>query len=134
MSSASKGKDGDILRTTMEALQIHIGAKCGEEAAKEFATGKKIVQPVPTHDATIITRHATRVVAEQQRLDALISSLMDIQSRLDQQIALDPTDVIDLKIKKADIDDQLAKAQDERGREMEVYLTPDEKALHSIAF
>jgi hypothetical protein len=59
---------------------------------------------------------------------------MDIESRLDQQIALDPTDVIDLKIKKAGIDDQLAKAQDERGREMEMYLTPDEKALHNNAF
>ncbi len=41
IGSGNKGKDGDMLRTSMEKMAIYIGTKFGDEAAQEWISGKK---------------------------------------------------------------------------------------------
>ena len=43
IGSGNKGKDGDMLRTSMEKMTTYIGTKFGDEAAQEWISGKKIV-------------------------------------------------------------------------------------------
>jgi hypothetical protein len=35
IGSGNKGRDGDMLRTSMEKMATYIGTKCGDEAAQE---------------------------------------------------------------------------------------------------
>ena len=42
IGSANKGKDGDMLRTSMEKMATYIGTKYGNEAAQEWTSRKKI--------------------------------------------------------------------------------------------
>ncbi len=37
----NKGKDGNMLRTSMEKMTTYIGTKYGNEAAQEWTSGKK---------------------------------------------------------------------------------------------
>ena len=43
IGSGNKGKDGDMLRTSMEKMATYIGTKFGDKAAQEWISGKKIV-------------------------------------------------------------------------------------------
>ncbi len=47
IGSANKGKDGDMLRTSMEKMATYIGTKYGNEAAQEWTSGKKITLSEP---------------------------------------------------------------------------------------
>jgi hypothetical protein len=39
ISSGNKARDGDMLRTTKEAMVTYFGTTLGEDTSKEFATG-----------------------------------------------------------------------------------------------
>jgi hypothetical protein len=41
IGSGNKGKDGDMLRTSMEKMATYIGTKFGDEAAQEWISSKK---------------------------------------------------------------------------------------------
>jgi hypothetical protein len=43
IGSGNKGKDGDMLCTSMEKMATYIGTKYGNKAAQEWTSGKKIV-------------------------------------------------------------------------------------------
>ncbi len=43
IGSDNKGKDGDMLRTSMEKMAMYIVTKYGNEAAQEWTSGKKII-------------------------------------------------------------------------------------------
>ena len=47
IGSGNKGKDGDMLRTSMEKKATYIGTKYGDEAAQEWTSGKKIILLYP---------------------------------------------------------------------------------------
>ncbi len=47
IGSANKGKDGDMLRTSVEKMATYIGTKYGSEAAQEWTSGKKITLSEP---------------------------------------------------------------------------------------
>jgi hypothetical protein len=48
IGSDNKGKDGDMLRTSMGIMATCVGTKYGNEAAQEWTSGKKItfIEPV----------------------------------------------------------------------------------------
>ena len=67
IGSGNKGKDGDMLRTSMEKMATYIGTKFGDDAAQEWISGKKIILPEPTHSQAILDRHAARVTATKNK-------------------------------------------------------------------
>ena len=58
ISSGNKGKDGDMLRTSVEKMATYIGTKFGNDAALEWTSGAQIVLPDPTYSPFILARHA----------------------------------------------------------------------------
>ena len=49
IGSGNKGKDGDMLQTSMKKIATYIGTKYGDEAAQEWTNGKKITLSKPAH-------------------------------------------------------------------------------------
>jgi hypothetical protein len=49
IGSGNKGKDGNMLRTSMEKMATYIGTKYGDEAAQEWISGKKIALAEPVY-------------------------------------------------------------------------------------
>ncbi len=68
ISSSNKGKDGDMLCTSMEKMATYIGTKYGNKAAQEWTSGKKIVLQEPAYLQAILVRHAKRVKATRERI------------------------------------------------------------------
>jgi hypothetical protein len=58
IGSGNKGKDGDMLCTSMEKMAMYIGMKYGNKAAQEWTSGKKIALLEPTYLQAILDRHA----------------------------------------------------------------------------
>ncbi len=56
IGSGNKGKDGDMLRTSMEKMATYIGTKYGDEAAQEWTSGKKITLSDVRRDPKILRR------------------------------------------------------------------------------
>ncbi len=67
IGSGNKGKDGDMLRTSMEKMATYIGTKFGDEAAQEWISSKRINPPEPAHSQAILNRHAARVKATKEK-------------------------------------------------------------------
>jgi hypothetical protein len=57
IGSGNKGKDGDMLRTSIEKMATYIGTKFGDDAAQEWISGKRIVLPEPAYSQAIRDRH-----------------------------------------------------------------------------
>jgi hypothetical protein len=66
ISSGNKGKDGDMLCTSMEKMARYIGMKYGDKAAQEWTSSKKIVLQEPAYSQAILVRHAERVKATRE--------------------------------------------------------------------
>ncbi len=62
----NKGKDGDMLHTSMEKMTTYIGTKYGDEAAQEWTSRKKTNLPEPTYSQAILDMHAARVRATRE--------------------------------------------------------------------
>ncbi len=75
IGSGNKGRDGDMLRTSMEKMATHIGTKYGNKAAQEWTSGTKIALPEPTYLQAILDRHAERVKVARDRLNLKLRSL-----------------------------------------------------------
>jgi hypothetical protein len=60
----NKGKDGNMLRTSMEKMTTYIGTKYGNEAAQEWTSRKKINLLEPAYSQAIRDRHAARVESQ----------------------------------------------------------------------
>jgi hypothetical protein len=56
IGSGNKGKDGDMLRTSMEKMATYIGTNFGDEAALEWISGEKTVLPEPAYSQAIRVR------------------------------------------------------------------------------
>jgi hypothetical protein len=88
IGSGNKGKDGDMLRTSMEKMATYIGTKYGDEAAQEWISGRKIIPPEPVHSQAITDRHAARVKATKDRIELKLQGLrtkkMAIQAEIDE--------------------------------------------------
>ena len=75
IGSGNKGKDGDMLRTSMEKMATYIGTKFGDEAAQEWISSKRIIPPEPAHSQAVLDRHAARVRATTDRIELKLRGL-----------------------------------------------------------
>jgi hypothetical protein len=65
IGSGNKGKDGDMLCTSIEKILTYIGTNYGGEAAQEWTPGKKIILSKPAYSQVILDKHAARVKANR---------------------------------------------------------------------
>ena len=97
IGSGNKGKDGDMLRTSMEKMATYIGTKYGDDAAQEWISGKRIVLPEPVHSQAIKDRHAARVKATKDRIELKLRGLKAEKVAIQGEIDTDPTNQALLK-------------------------------------
>jgi hypothetical protein len=71
----NKGKNGNVLRTSMEKITTYIGTKYGNEAAQEWTSGKKINHLKPAYSQAILDRYAARVRATREQIEFKLRSL-----------------------------------------------------------
>ena len=133
IGSANKGKDGDMLRTSMEKMATYIGTKYGDEAAQEWTSGKKITIYEPAYSQAIQNRHAARVKATRERIELRLKSLRAEKMAIEAEIIQAPTDRGLLK-ELQEVDNQIARGNIEINDEVEMKLTDDEKTAHSNAW
>jgi hypothetical protein len=131
ISSGNKGKDSDMLRTSMEKMATYIGTKFGDEAAQEWFSGKRIIPPVPVHSQAILERHAARVRATKDRIEFKLRGLRAKKLAIEAKIQVAITDLGLLKEMK-EVDDQIAKGEIVAA-EFEMKLTKDKKIAHANA-
>jgi hypothetical protein len=134
IGSGNKGKDGDMLRTSMEKMATYIGTKYGDEAAQEWTSGKKITLSEPAYSQAIRDRHAARVKATRERIELRLKSLRAEKTAIEAKINQAPTNRGLLKKRLQEVDDQIARGDIELNDEVEMKLTDDEKTAHSNAW
>jgi hypothetical protein len=75
INSGNKGKDGYMLRTSMEKMATNIGTKYSNKAAQKWTSCKKVVLLEPAYLQAILIRHAERVKATRERIELRLKSL-----------------------------------------------------------
>jgi hypothetical protein len=133
IGSGNKGKDGDMLRTSMEKMAMYIGTKYGNEAAQEWTSGKMIVLLEPAYLQAILVGHAERVKATRERIELRLKSLRAKKMAIEAKMISAPTDHGLLK-ELCEVDDQIAKGGIELKDEVKMKLTDNEKTAHSNAW
>jgi hypothetical protein len=133
IGSGNKGKDGDMLRTSMEKMATYIDTKYGNEAAQEWTSRKKIILSEPAYSQAIRDRHAARVKATKERIEVRLKSLRAEKTAIEAKINQAPTDCGLLK-KLQEVDDQIARGDIELNDKVKMKLTDDEKTAHSNAW
>ena len=92
IGSGNKGKDGDMLRTSMEKMGTYIGTKFGDEATQEWISGKKIIPPEPAYSQAVLLRHAARVKATKDRIELKLKGFRTEKLEIQAKIMSAPTD------------------------------------------
>jgi hypothetical protein len=132
IGSGNKGKDGDMLRTSMEKMATYIGTKFGDEATQEWISGKRITPPEPAYSQAILNRHAARVRATKDRIELKLRGLGAKKLAIEAEIQVAPTDCGLLK-EMREVDDQISKGEIELANEIKMKLTKDKKIAHANA-
>jgi hypothetical protein len=91
IGSGNKGKDGNMLRTSMEKMTTYIGTKYCNEAAQEWTSGKKINLLEPAYSQAIQDRYAARVRATRERIKLKLRSLRAEKMAIETKINDAPT-------------------------------------------
>jgi hypothetical protein len=126
IGSGNKGKDGDMLRTSMEKMATYIGTKYGDKAAQEWTSSKKIILLEPAYLQAIFVRHAERVKATRERIELRLESLRAEKTTIKAEIISAPTNCSLLK-ELHKVDDQITKGDIKLKDEVKMKLTNDEK-------
>jgi hypothetical protein len=135
IGSGNKGKDGDMLCTSMEKLATYTGTKYGNKAAQEWTSSKKIILLEPAYLQAILVRHAERVKAARERIELRLKSLRAEKTAIKAEIISAPTNCGRGLLKELrEVDDQIAKGDIELKDEVEMKLTNHEKIAHSNAW
>jgi hypothetical protein len=133
IGTGNKGKDSDMLRTSMEKMATYIGTKFGDEATQEWISGKRIITLEPAHSQAILDRHAARVRATKDRIELKLRGLRAKKLAIEAEIQVAPTDC-DLLKEMREVDDQIDKREIELADEVEMKLTKDKKIAHANAW
>jgi hypothetical protein len=133
IGSGNKGKDGDMLMTSMEKMGTYIGTKFGDEAAQEWISSKKIIPPEPAYSQAVLLKHAARVKATKDRIELKLKGLRTEKLAIQAKIMSAPTDQ-DLLKEMREVDDNIAKGEIELADEVDMKLTKDKKISHSNAW
>ncbi len=133
IDSGNKGKDGNMLRTSMRKMATYIGTKYGNEAAQEWTSRKKITLSEPANSQAIRDRHAARVKATREQIELRLKSLRAEKTAIEAKINQAPTNHELLK-ELQEVDNQITRSDIELNDEVEMKLTDDEKTAHSNAW
>ena len=120
IGSGNKGKDGDMLRTSMEKMTTYIGTKFGDETAQEWISGKKIVPTEPTYSQAIKTRHAARVKATKDRIELRLRGLTTEKDAIQAELLAGSSSDRTLLRELREVKDQMAKAEIELINEVDM--------------
>jgi hypothetical protein len=132
IGSGNKGKDGDMLRISMEKMGTYIGTKFGDESAQEWISGKTIIPPEPAYSQAVLLRLAARVNTTKDRILLKLKGLRTEQSAIQAKIMSAPTARGLLK-EMREVNDNIAKGEIDLADEVDMKLTKDEKISHSNA-
>jgi hypothetical protein len=127
IGSGNKGKDGDMLCTSMEKMAAYIGTKYSNKAAQEWTSGKKIILQEPAYSQAILVRHTERVKATRERIQLRLKSLRAEKMAIKAKIISAPTNCSLVK-ELHKVDDQIAKGDIEHKDEVKMKLTDDENS------
>ena len=130
IGSGNKGKDGDMLRTSMEKMGTYIGTKFGDEATQEWISNKKFITSEPAYLQAVLTRHAARVRATKDRIELNLIGLRTKESEIEAKLVSTPANQGLLK-ETRDVIDNIAKGEIELANEVDMRLIDDEKTAHS---
>jgi hypothetical protein len=130
IGSGNKGKDEDMLCTSMEKMALYIGTKYGNKAAQEWTSGKKIALLEPTNLQAILNRHAERVKATRDRLNLKLTSLKTEKAAIAEEIKANSTNHALLQ-EMREINNNITKGKIDLKDEVKMKLTKDEKTSHS---
>jgi hypothetical protein len=133
IGSGNKGRDGDMLCTSMEKMAIYIGMKYSNKAAQEWTSSKKIILQEPAYSQTILVRHAERVKVTRDRIQLRLKSMRADKTAIKAGLISAPTNCGLLK-ELHEVDDQIAKGDIELKDEVEMKLTDNEKTAHNNAW
>jgi hypothetical protein len=122
IGSGNKGKDGDMLRTSMEKMATYIGTKYGNKVAQEWTSGKKIALLEPTYLQAILDRYAERVKVTRDRLNLKLTSLKTEKAAIAEEITADSMNCTLLR-EMHEINDDIAKGEIDFKDEVEMKLT-----------
>ncbi len=154
ISLGNKGKDGDMLCTSIKKMTTYIGTKYGDEAAQEWTGIKKINLLEPAYSQAIWDRHAARVRATRERIELKLRSLRAEKMAIKTKINDAPTKLrslreekmaIETKINTAptncrllkelqEVDNKITKGDIKLNNEVKMRLTDSEKITHSNAW
>jgi hypothetical protein len=132
IGSGNKGKDRDMLRTSMEKMATYIGTKYDDKAAQEWTSGKKMTLSNNAYSQAIRDRYAARVKATRERIELRLKNLRAEKTAIESEINQAPTNRGLLK-ELREVDDQIARGDIELNDEVEMKLTDEEKTAHSNA-
>jgi hypothetical protein len=82
----NKGKDGNMLRTSMEKMTTYIGTNYGNEAAQEWTSRKRINLLEPAYSQAMQDRHAARVRATREWIELKLRSLRAEKTAIETKI------------------------------------------------
>jgi hypothetical protein len=91
IGSGNKGKDGDMLQTSMEKMATYIGTKYGNESAQEWTSGKKITLSKLVYSQAIWDGRAARVKATREQIELRLKSLRAEKMAIEAKIIQVPT-------------------------------------------
>jgi hypothetical protein len=128
IGSGNKGKDGDMLRTSMEKMATYIGMKYGDEAAQEWTSRKKIALLEPTYSQITLNRHAERVKTTRDHLNLKLTSFKTEKAAIAEEIKSNSTNRALLR-EMGEINDDIAKGKIDLKDEVKMKLSKDEKNL-----
>jgi hypothetical protein len=132
IGSGNKGKDGDMMRTTIEKMATYIGTKFGDDAAQEWVSNKKTILPEPTYSQAILVRHAQRVKATKDRIELKLKGLVSEKAAIEAEIQVASSRTLLRELRE--VDDQIAKCNIDLVDEVEMKLTEDKKTAHASAW
>ncbi len=130
IGSGNKGKDGDMLRTSMEKMATYIGTKFGDEAAQEWTSGKRTVLPEPAYSQAISGRDEAQVMATKDRIELKLRGLKAENAAIQLELDRDPNNRALLK-EMREAEDQIAQSEIYLVDEVAMNLTEDEKIAHA---
>ncbi len=107
IGSGNKGKDGDMMRTTIDKIATYIGTKFGDDAAQEWVSNKKTIMPEPTYSQAILTRHSQRVKATKDRIELKLKGLVAEKAAIEVEIQVASSCTLLRELRE--VDDQIAK-------------------------
>ncbi len=133
IGSGNKGNDGDMFRTSIEKMAIHIGTKYGNEAAQEWTSGKKITLFKPTYSQFIRDRDAARVKATREQIELRLKSLRAEKTVIEAKTIQAPTNCGLLK-ELQEVDNQIARGNIKLNDKVTMKLTDEDWTADSNAW